>query len=288
METENNKIKLGELVVYDDTEFEMESVFSFSEEDFELIKKGYARRPSMDYRWYIECENDVVYILRSWNPFVNFKIPFKKVGERYKSETSRSIFNPQKKDFNSTIRTQNYWNFWIYALITKLIFNEGSIMSFDSLVYKSKTDFNSIHGFTHWRTVYDNGRMLSDEVDKRVLFYFSTFHDFFRENDNTDKSHGTKALQAIPFIRDNLKMWKTNSDDGKDIEKQLAQLSFALQYHDVSPDEWDAIDSTLKDDKTVGICLDSDRLDLGRVGVKPDEGYLLTSEAKDYLRNSYL
>ena len=46
-----------------------------------------------------------------------------------------------------------------------------------------------------------------------------------------------------------------------------------------------ALDS-VKQDKTVQICLDSDKLDLGKMGVQPEEKYLLTSEAKLYLKEN--
>ena len=46
-----------------------------------------------------------------------------------------------------------------------------------------------------------------------------------------------------------------------------------------------ALDS-VKQDKTVQICLDSDKLDLGKMGVQPEEKYLLTPEAKQYLKEN--
>ena len=279
------KIQLGQYKVFDDAIHKMQSRFSFSIEDFELIKKSYERKSSMDYRWYIECIDDTVYILRSWNPFIVFKIPFEKIGDKYISSIAYSCFETQKESNEATIQAQNYRNFWVYSLITQLIFNEGSIMWMDAMILGNRVsiDLNGIHGFIHWRDVYNMGRRLSNEIDKKVLFYFSIFHDFFRESDYRDPKHGKKALYALDSVKIDLKQWNKDSED---INKQLEQLAFALEYHDATPEEWSNIKNHLKDDKTVQICLDSDKLDLGRAGIQPEEKYLLTSEAKLYLKEN--
>lgn len=267
------------LEVSDSANNQMVSRHLFSENEFEQIKLGYVRKPSMDYRWYIEVKNDTVCILRSWNPTIIFKVPFIKLGDKYISETTFSAFSTAGKDLATTIKKQNHWNFWIYSLIAELIFNEPSIIGLDALVHKVKIDFNGVHGFAHWQAVYRTGRLLSNQVDGTVLFLFSVFHDFFRETDYADPKHGERAVESMSLIEAHLKMV------GKTLTKlQMEKLAFALKYHDLEPEAYGQLDSPLKDDKTVQICLDADKLDLGRVGIQPDERYFLTKEAKDYLQ----
>ena len=257
----------------------MDSRFVFSEEEFKKIQQGYDRRPSMDYRWYITTENDCVYILRSWNPFIVFKTQFEKAGDIYVSKESLSQFEVTTEDNRVSISKQNYRNFWIYSLITQLIFNEPELMSLDSLLYKAAVDFNGVHGFAHWRAIYRNGIKLFPEIDKTLLFYFSVFHDFFRNNDFSDKAHGKRALVALPLIKENLKM---KGKDKSKIQEQLDILAFTFEHHDDNPEEYNAIENPLKDNTTVRILIDADRLDLGRVGITPLSEYLLTEQGKEY------
>ena len=146
-------------------------------------------------------------------------------------------------------------------------------MFLDSLVFKAKTDFNSLHGFSHWRSVYKNGLKISQDVDKTVLFYFSVFHDFFRVNEYTDSEHGKRASEII-------------SKQALDLtDSQMEVLSFALTHHDLEPEEYNELKDPLKDDINVRTCIDSDRLDLGRVGIQPLVEYMLTDGAKRILNS---
>ena len=279
IEDKKKRVYLAGLSVIDDARYYMDSRFVFSKEEFNLIRKGYERRSSMDYRWYIVTENDCVYILRSWNPFIVFKTQFEQIGNNYISKESISQFEVTDKEGHISVLSQNYRNFWIYSLITQLIFNDPPLMPLDSLVHKAKIDFNGVHGFAHWRAVYRNGLMLMPSIDKYILFYFSVFHDFFRENDMADSAHGKSALYAIPSIEPTIRMF--SKDRGK-VKSQIEILSFALEHHDDTPEDYAAIKNPLKDNQTVQILLDADRLDLGRVGITPLSEYLLTEQARKY------
>lgn len=279
IEDKEKRVYLAGLSVIDDAKYNMDSRLVFSNEEFDLIRKGYERRSSMDYRWYIVTENDCVYILRSWNPFIVFKTQFEQIGNNYVSEESMSQFEVTDKEGHISIFSQNYRNFWIYSLITQLIFNEPPLIGLDSLVHKAKIDFNGVHGFAHWRAVYRNGLTLMPSIDKYVLFYFSVFHDFFRENDMADTAHGKNALYAIPSIEPTIRM--SSKDRGK-VKSQIEILSFALEHHDDTPEDYAAIKNPLKDSQTVQILLDADRLDLGRVGIVPLSEYLLSEQARKY------
>ena len=48
-------------------------------------------------------------------------------------------------------------------------------------------------------------------------------------------------------------------------------LDYAIRHH---------VDGDVSDDPTIGTCWDADRLDLGRVGIVPDEQYMSTAEGK--------
>lgn len=278
---ENVKVNLNGIEVFDDAPYRMDSRFVFSEDEFEKIRRGYTRKSGGGNRWYVVVENDTVFILRSVNPSINFKIPFTNIGDKYVSEISYSAFNPKGKSLEATTKKTNYWNFWIYGLITGLIFNEPWLLTLDTLVHKAKIDFNGLHGFGHWRAVYRTGNSLSTNIDKLVLFFFSVFHDFFRENEYTDPNHGNRAAESCESIYLDLKV--RTKDVGK-LKLQMEKLAFALKYHDISPDEYARLTNPLKDDKTVQICLDADRLDLGRVGIQPNADYLLSQEARQYIK----
>jgi uncharacterized protein len=274
------KINLNGIDAYDDTRYELDSRFVFSKEEFEKIRQGYARRSSYDYRWYIECKDDCVYILRSWNPFVVFKTQFEKAGDSYISSKTMSVFEAKSENKKvSDTSIQNYRNFWIYSLISQLIFNEPQLMVFDNLAFRSKIDFNGLHGFSHWRSIFRTGTQLSHNIDRTVLFYFSVFHDFFRENEYHDSGHGKRALLVIPNIQAYM---REAHFDKIQIDSVISKLSFALEHHDLPPEEFEALDNSLKNDDTVRFCIDSDRLDLGRVGIRPESRFLLTEEARSY------
>lgn len=256
--------------IKDSAKYQMISNFSFSVDEFDQIKKGYDRVSSMDQRWSIFTENYTVNICRSWQPRIVFKIPFELWGENYHSTSALSSFNTNSQKLTNKILKQNYRNYWIYSLISQLIFKEPPLIGLDTLVFKSQIDYNSVHGFKHWRSVYRTGKSLSKDIDINVLFYFSVFHDFFRQNDYTDEDHGKRAYEIM-------RKQILNLDD-----TQMEKLGFAMHHHDLLPEEYYKLDNPIKNDKTVQVCIDSDRLDLGRVGVTTLSEYLLTEEARYY------
>jgi len=52
-------------------------------------------------------------------------------------------------------------------------------------------------------------------------------------------------------------------------------LDYAIRHH---------VDGDVSDDPTIGTCWDADRLDLGRVGIVPDERYMSTARGKELSR----
>ena len=133
----------------------------------------------------------------------------------------------------------------------------------------SKVDFYGIHGIYHWYFVYLNTKKLSHhyEIESKVFKLFSLLHDSKRENENSDKGHG---LRAKVFILELIEKGKINL-----AVKDLELLLFACENHTKLNTE-----DKLSKNLIVQICLDSDKLDLPRVGIKPKSKYLLTSYAK--------
>ena len=96
-------------------------------------------------------------------------------------------------------------------------------------------------------------------------------HDTQRRNERRDPSHGRRAARYAQSLRD---VWFDLSD------KEIELLTEALRYHS---------DSYTEADITVQVCWDTDRLDLGRVGIKPAPHKLCTASAKpvDVLEAAY-
>ncbi len=251
----------------------------FSASEFKKIMQGYDRRSNTDNSWYIACKDNCVHILQNPIPSVFSKTQFEKAGDKYISYRSISAVDVTEQNKKDSIIKQNYLNFKIYRLITQLIFNDPPLLFMDALVFKTTINFNYAHGPAHWQSVYRFGKMLYPGIDKGVLFYFSVFHDFFKSNDFADKSHGKKALTAMPLIKENLKIW---NKDKKAHNSQIEQLAFAFENHDCTIQEYASLTNPLKDNKNVRACLDADKLDLGRVGIIPESKHLLTEEAKKY------
>lgn len=122
---------------------------------------------------------------------------------------------------------------------------------------------STIHGKDHWMRVLHNGRMLAKDTgaNLNVVELFAIIHDCQRDNDDYDLEHGRKAAEYINEI------WhKLNIN-----QKETELLIEACKYHS---------DGLIESDITIQTCWDSDRLDLGRVGIKPSAEKLCTKVAK--------
>jgi uncharacterized protein len=124
---------------------------------------------------------------------------------------------------------------------------------------------HSIHGPDHWRRVLSFGLKIADDsgADVLVVKLFALFHDSRRENDGFDPGHGLRGAYFAKELREAGRFEVT--------EEQFDKLFFACHWH---------TDETHHDDITIGTCWDSDRLDLGRVMIKPKAKYLNTAAAK--------
>lgn len=137
----------------------------------------------------------------------------------------------------------------------------------EELVYAQfKLDINGVHGIKHWKRVQIIGRYLakSTKADIEIVDLFAYLHDSKREDDYDDIHHGKRASIFAQELY-NRRVITIRED-------QLKQLQFACEHH---------TNSTIKSkDITIQTCWDADRLDLWRLGIKPDPHFLNTDFAK--------
>jgi uncharacterized protein len=82
-------------------------------------------------------------------------------------------------------------------------------------------------------------------------------------HDGSDREHGKRAADSLFALNGDLfSLDKTG----------MEMLIYACRHHS---------DGLVEGDLTIRTCWDADRLDLGRVGVKPSSSKLGTSEAQD-------
>lgn len=126
-------------------------------------------------------------------------------------------------------------------------------------------DWRGIHGAPHWACVQFNGLRMARDHGARldVVECFALLHDSQRIHDGTDEAHGTRAADYARRINHELLHLDANG---------LDQLIYACAYHS---------DGLIEADITVQTCWDADRLDLGRIGIKPIPSRLCTSAARD-------
>jgi uncharacterized protein len=123
-----------------------------------------------------------------------------------------------------------------------------------------------IHGEGHWKCVAWTGLQLLPEVpgcDAAVLYLFSLLHDTQRLDDGHDPRHGPRAaIFAEDLHRRRLIVLPSH---------RLRLLNHACHDHTAG---------TTSADPTLGACWDADRLNLWRVGIRPDPRWLSTSAAR--------
>lgn len=135
----------------------------------------------------------------------------------------------------------------------------------DAVLEKSTGQHSLIHGESHWQRVAAAGLDLLPETpraDATLVFLFALFHDSMRVNDAIDPMHGPRGatlardLRGGPFELD---------------DAAMETLAFACDEH---------TNGGTTQDPTVAVCWDADRLNLWRVGFRPDPRFLSTGAAK--------
>ncbi len=120
------------------------------------------------------------------------------------------------------------------------------------------------HGIGHWGRVYENGARLArlTGADPIVVAYFAVFHDACRSNEALDPGHGRRGARLAEQLRAE---WLPLDD------RQFEWLYQACATH---------TDGQTEAPVTVQTCWDADRLDLGRVGIRPAPAQLCTAAAR--------
>ena len=138
---------------------------------------------------------------------------------------------------------------------------------FAHLVDTHPLGHDGFHGKDHWLRVLRNGRELAAHTgaNLRVVELFALIHDSQREHEGNDPEHGHRAAEYVRTLQGT---WFNLSNE------ELELLVYACRYHS---------DGFIEADLTVQVCWDADRLDLGRVGIRPDARYLCTEYARRYL-----
>ena len=127
-----------------------------------------------------------------------------------------------------------------------------------------RLDWDGIHGAPHWSRVRHNGLILAEQTgaNRKVVEYFAFIHDLGRLNDNHDPEHGYRAALIAEKIAGDL------------LAVDEAELALLMEACRGNSDGHPAADVT------VVTCWDADRLDLGRVGIRPNPTRLCTDSAK--------
>lgn len=126
-------------------------------------------------------------------------------------------------------------------------------------------DWAGIHGAPHWARVRENGLRLATYTGAQinVVEAFAFVHDSCRLNNGADPSHGLRAGEfARTLVREKHLLLAPN---------ELDLLVRACEGHNTG---------SIVEDITICTCWDADRLDLGRIGVKPNPQCLCTDAAK--------
>ena len=135
-------------------------------------------------------------------------------------------------------------------------------------VYDGATHLGSlIHGPHHWRRVALNGCELieaGEAANPAVVFAFALLHDSQRLNDGHDPQHGRRAAMVARGLSRHL--LSLSPDERNLLYEACASHTKAGPTHE----------------PTLGVCFDSDRLDLGRVGIAPHPAYLSTATARGW------
>jgi uncharacterized protein len=117
------------------------------------------------------------------------------------------------------------------------------------------------HDQDHWKRVEGYGCYLGAELgaDLEVVRLFAWIHDSQREQESRDPEHGARAAAYAAE-------WCGKTFFLK--PEQLDLLTEACSQHELG---------LTTEQVTIGVCWDSDRLDLDRVGKTPDADYLSTN-----------
>ncbi len=123
---------------------------------------------------------------------------------------------------------------------------------------------SGIHGVVHWARVLENALRLAEVTgaNLQVASLFAVLHDSCRLNDHYDPEHGPRGAELAAQLRGSL--FEVTDHEFHLLQKACAGHTTERTHPDI----------------TIQTCWDSDRLDLGRVGVAPEPSLLCTDAAR--------
>ncbi len=126
-------------------------------------------------------------------------------------------------------------------------------------------DWRGIHGAAHWARVRSAGLGLAGvtEADREVVELFALLHDARRLNDGSDPEHGGRAAELAVELNGRFFALEP---------RRLGMLVEACRDH---------TRGRTRAERTIQTCWDADRLDLGRIGIRPEPDRLCTAAARD-------
>ena len=131
---------------------------------------------------------------------------------------------------------------------------------------------DDVHGYVHSLSVERNMMILCKQLNYGWgwgMWIFAYYHDILRLNDGADPDHGKRAADLLRGIR-------ANGNLNSVPIGLIDSICFACENH-----------STMlrSGDQLTDICFDADRLDLMRVGIKPDPKMMATHIGAHYAEN---
>lgn len=157
------------------------------------------------------------------------------------------------------------------------MFNEEKLKDWIQYMREHPDEFPAFiswfHGITHWEHVEAFGLLLAKHypaADTEVIRWFAYLHDCRRGSDNDGEEHGRVAAKYIRKIR------RTFLSDLSD--EQIRVLTMACRFHTTKRRTGDI---------TADICLDADRLDLPRVGIKPEPKKMASDIGAEFAKLTY-
>ena len=139
--------------------------------------------------------------------------------------------------------------------------NETDFPALQDYILLHRLFISDLHGLEHWKQVEWNGLLLATETgaDTTVVRLFALFHDSKREDDSYDEEHGPRGAE---FAKTCFKEHRLDIT-----QEQFDKLHHACKFHTTEHRSNDA---------TIDTCYDADRLDLGRVEIKPNPRKMAT------------
>ena len=128
----------------------------------------------------------------------------------------------------------------------------------DEVLRQFRIKRHGVHGPNHWARVRHHGMTIGSQIGAELLVVelFAFLHDSQRVDEDEDPLHGERAAEFAASL--NHRYFELS-------DSSLDKLTAAILSHS---------DGYIHQCPTIQTCWDADRLDLGRVGIKPRAKYL--------------